>query len=308
MKVIDLFAGAGGFSEGFTQAGCGVKGFVEYWKPAIETHKLNFPEAELIGEDITLITDERIKRFEADIIIGGPPCQGFSMAGRRNPDDKRNTLFEYYLHFVKLLKPKYCVLENVKGIHSMKTKDGKSIFNNLVKGFEDLGYDIKAKVLNAANYGVPQTRQRVIFIASIPGEGIRFPKSTGRRKILQDVLNLPYEPNKETNHIYEFNKKLFIKAHYLDQGKKHRPFKSGGIKLKLNSQAPTINTVGRYIHPNYNRLISVRETARIQSFPDTFKFTGNITQMYKQLGNAVPPLMAKAIAEAIINKKQEASQ
>lgn len=302
MKVIDLFAGAGGFSEGFKQAGHKIEGFVEYWKPAIETYKKNFPEAELIGQDIAAIIDERIKEFKADIIIGGPPCQGFSMAGKRNPGDRRNTLFEHYLHFVEILKPKFCVLENVKGIHTMKANDGEYIFNKIIKGFGILGYEIRAKVLNAANYGVPQTRQRVIFIAAIPGEGIRFPEETGNRKRLQEVFNLPYEAEEATNHVYEFNKKLFIKAHYLEQGKRYSTFHSAGRKLVKEGLAPTITKSGRFIHPNYNRLISVREAARIQSFPDKFMFEGSLREMYGLIGNAVPPKMAKAIAESLISK------
>ena len=303
MNVIDLFAGAGGFSEGFRQAGCKINGFVEYWKPAIDTFKENFPEAELIGEDITAVPDKRVEQFKADVIIGGPPCQGFSMAGRRDPGDSRNTLFEHYLRFVEILKPDYCVLENVKGMYTMKAKDGEPIFNKILNGFGELGYEVKAKVLNAANYGVPQARQRVIFISAMPGKGIRYPKATGQRKTLQDVLNLPYEADESINHVYEFNKKLFLKAHFLKQGKRYSTFHSAGRKLKKESQAPTITKGGRFIHPEFNRLISVRESARIQSFPDSFKFTGTINEMYGQIGNAVPPLMAKAIAEALQEKQ-----
>jgi len=304
MKVIDLFAGAGGFSEGFRQAGCDITGFVEYWKPAIETFKENFPETKLIGEDITVVSEETIKKFKADVIIGGPPCQGFSMAGKRDPGDTRNTLFEHYLKFVEILKPDYCVLENVKGIYTMKARDGEPIFNKLLKGFEGLGYEIKAKILNAANYGVPQARQRVIFISAIPGKGIRYPKPIKDKKTLQDVLNLPYEPNKSINHVYEFNKKLFIKAHYLEQGKRYSTFHSAGRKLVKEKVAPTITKSGRFIHPTFNRLISVREAARIQSFPDSFMFKGTLREMYGQIGNAVPPAMAKAIAEAIFSEEK----
>lgn len=304
MKVIDLFAGAGGFSEGFRQAGCDIEGFVEFWNPAIETFKANFPEAKLIGEDITVVQEETIKKFTADVIIGGPPCQGFSMAGKRDPNDTRNTLFEHYLKFVEILKPDYCVLENVKGIYTMKARDGEHIFNKLFKGFSDLGYETKAKILNASNYGVPQARQRVIFISAISGKAIRYPKSTGNRKTLQDVLNLPYEANKATNHVYEFNKKLFIKAHYLKQGKRYSTFHSAGRKLTKEKVAPTITKSGRFIHPTFNRLISVREAARIQSFPDNFAFKGTLREMYGQIGNAVPPGMAKAIAEEILSEEK----
>jgi len=308
MKVIDLFAGAGGFSEGFKQAGCDITGFVEYWKPAIETYKKNFPEAELIGQDIAAISDERIKEFEADIIIGGPPCQGFSMAGKRNSQDKRNTLFEHYLHFVELLKPKICVLENVKGIYTMKAKDGEHVFNKIINGFGDQGYEIRAKVLNAANYGTPQIRQRVIFIAARPGTGIRFPESTEERKRLQDVLNLPYEPDKATNHIYAFSKKLFIKAHYLEPGKRYSTFHSAVKKLAIEGLAPTITKSGRFIHPKFNRLISVRESARIQGFPDSFLFEGSMQEMYGLIGNAVPPTMAKAIAENLVENDKKVAE
>lgn len=297
MKVIDLFAGAGGFSEGFRQAGYGIAGFVEYWKPAIETYKINFPEAQLIGEDITAVTDEEIEKLKVDVIIGGPPCQGFSMAGKRKTGDSRNTLFEYYLRFVRILQPKFCVMENVKGIHTMRADDGEHVYNKIIKGFGEIGYSVRAKVLNSANYGVPQRRQRVIFISARDEAIIKHPKATKERKTLGDVLNLPYSQDESINHVYEFSKKLFIKGHYLEEGKRYSTFHSAGRKLRMDSQAPTITKSGRFLHPKFNRFISVREAARIQSFPDEFVFKGNINQMYGLIGNAVPPLMARAIAE-----------
>jgi DNA (cytosine-5)-methyltransferase 1 len=299
LKVIDLFTGCGGLSQGFKNAGYKCNGFVEFWNPAIKTHKLNFLGVELIGEDITQITKEQINSYEADVIVGGPPCQGFSMAGRRNKLDERNTLFQDYLKFVEELQPKLCVMENVKGIYSMKADDGEFIFNKIINSFKSLGYFVKAKVLNSGNYGVPQKRQRVIFIAAKKENQIKFPEHIKEKTVLNDVLTLPYEEIPELNHVYSYNKKLFKKAHYLKQGKRYSSFHAAGIKLNDYDLSPTITKSGRYIHPRFNRFISVREAARIQSFSDEFLFEGKVNEMYSQIGNAVPVKMAEAIARTL---------
>lgn len=306
MKVIDLFAGRGGIAEGFRQAGFTSEGFVEWWEPAQNTFKKNFPESKLIGNDITLIPDEEISKYTADVIVGGPPCQGFSMAGKRDPNDKRNTLFEHYLRFVKIIQPKYCVMENVKGIYTMRAADGEPVFNKITRGFKELGYSVQAKIVNASNYGVPEARERVIFIACKDQTKIKHPDHVLEKKVAGDVLNLPYEEIKEIQHIYQKNHKMLYKAHYLRRGQVISTFHAAGKKINPEKPSPTITKGGRFIHPRYNRYLSVREVARLQSFPDNFNFCGNIQQMYGQIGNAVPPLLAKAIALKI--KEQEGSQ
>jgi len=296
MNFIDLFAGAGGLSIGFEKAGFNNKGFIEFWQPAIET-QLNH-KTKLITKDIRKFNEQDNQKLkEIDVIVGGPPCQGFSMAGKRKIGDKRNTLFQEYLRVVDLIQPKFCLLENVKGIYSMKDTDGKYIFNKIIKQFKKRGYDMTVKLMNSANYGVPQKRERIIFIANNQGIDYEFPQPQPK-KYLEQVFNLPYQEIKSIQHIYPQNLKVMKKTSHLKQGKKLSSFGSAGIKLK-NTFAPTITKTGRYTHPNYNRIISVREAARIQTFPDQYNFSGTIDEKYGQIGNAVPCEMAYHLARSI---------
>ena len=163
--VLDLFSGCGGLSLGFKNAGYNVKYFVEYWKPAIETHKINFPECELLGKDITKITNNEISKIkDVEVIIGGPPCQGFSMAGNREINDSRNQLYKHYLRFVKILRPKIVVIENVKGILSMKSPNGEKIISHIVNDLITIGYSVSYKKLKAIEYKIPQKRERIFII------------------------------------------------------------------------------------------------------------------------------------------------
>lgn len=305
MNFIDLFSGCGGLSLGFQKAGFKCKGFVEFWKPAIETMLAN-GKGPLIKQDIRELTAEDCKHLgDIDVVVGGPPCQGFSMAGERKVGDIRNSLFEEFLRVVDIVKPKFCLMENVKGIYTMKSLDGDYVFNKILKEFEKRGYVLKVKLLNSANYNVPQKRNRVIFVANRIGVDFEFPEPTGK-KYLQGVFDLPFKENEDIQHVYSKSPKLFKKGFYLRQGEKISSFGSAGIKLK-ETFAPTITKTGRYIHPKQNRLISVRESARIQTFPDDYRFCGSLSDMYGQIGNAVPVNMAKAIADKIKNDIQDRS-
>lgn len=300
MKFIDLFAGCGGMSKGFELAGFECVGFVEFWQPAIDTHLNNCPGV-LIGKDITQIKDEEIEKYagKVDLICGGPPCQGFSMAGKRDPKDPRNKLFLEFVRFLNIIKPKFFVMENVVGIASMKDADGNSVFNEIMRCFDKIGYKVEVKVLDSSNYGVPERRRRAIFIGNNQGKKNEFP-GFKEKIFLKEVLNLPYVENEEIQHIYEKkDKKNNYKFSHVKEGENYGSFKSSNKKLKMDNFACTITKGGRYIHPVYNRFISVREAARIQSFPDDFKFSGSINNMYAQIGNAVPVKMAEAIGEKI---------
>jgi len=299
MKFVDIFAGCGGMTKGFELAGYEPEGFVEFWGPAMDTHLENC-EGRLIGRDINQVKDKEIEGLkDIDVICGGPPCQGFSMAGKRDPKDTRNRLFEEFVRFVKVIKPKVFVMENVAGIGSMQNLNGDLVINEVFKAFTDLGYEVDCKILNSSNYEVPERRRRAIFIGNRIGVKNQYPKFKGK-KFLKEVLDLQYEQDEAIQHIYEKNAtKNLYKYSYVEEGKSYGLFKSTNKKLKSNSFACTITKSGRYIHPEYNRLISVREAARIQSFPDDFKFSGTVNQMYMQIGNAVPVMMAKAIAESV---------
>ncbi len=297
MKFIDLFAGCGGMSKGFELAGGKCIGFVEFWQPAIDTHLKNC-EGVLIGKDILEVKDSEIAKFKGkvNVIIGGPPCQGFSLTGKRDPNDSRNRLFLEFVRFLRILKPEYFVMENVPGIGSMMNPEGKSVLGEIIGYFNKEGYKVDIKVMDSSNYGVPEKRKRAIFIGNNQGKENKYPVFKGK-VFLKEVLDLPYEEIEKIQHIYEkaSNKKAY-KFSFVKQGGNYGSFRSNNRRLIMNGFSYTITKGGRYIHPVFNRLISVREAARIQSFPDDFMFVGSKENMYSQIGNAVPVLMAKEIA------------
>ena len=301
ISFIDLFAGCGGMSKGLELAGMKCVGFVEFWRPAIDTH-LNNCGGKLICEDITQIKDNEIRKLSGkiDVICGGPPCQGFSLAGKRDINDSRNRLFVDFVRFIRIIKPKYFVMENVSGIGSMKNPNGELVLKEILESFEKIGYKVDVKVLDSSNYKVPEKRKRAIFIGNNQGKENSYPKFNGK-VFLKEVLNLSYNQDEKIQHILEKikKKKNYIFSH-IKEGNNYGLFKSTFKKLKMNNFACTITKSGRYIHPEYNRLITVRESARIQSFPDDFKFNGTTRQMYMQIGNAVPVLMAKEIGSEIM--------
>jgi hypothetical protein len=186
-KAIDLFSGAGGFTLGLAST-FNIVGHVEFDKWALATYELNAPhcgfgKSELIGKDITKITDETILGFgrkhgKINLIVGGPPCQGFSMSGKRDPKDPRNSLFIHYARFIKILKPDTFIMENVPGMKSMKTVKGESSFDIILNTFRELGYTVDWRIQNAVNYGVPQHRRRIIIIGNSNGKMPNYPLPT----------------------------------------------------------------------------------------------------------------------------------
>ena len=347
-KVIDLFCGCGGLSKGFELAGFDIIGGIDFNKDAINTFSKNFPKAKGIYGDILDFDDKKIKdEFKdinkVDVVIGGPPCQGFSSANRykKEEDDPRNKLFFQFVKFVDLAKPQVILIENVRGI---VTKDNGYAKNRIIEIFTERGYSVNHKVLNAADYGVPQNRFRNFFVMVKNKEQFDFDlvkplkKKTTVKEAIGELYN--YESN-ESGAIKlnrqpktEFQKYLRAKdsivynhdvrypadfvqkrISYVPQGgnwedvpenlfpnnRKNR-HSSAYKRLEEGNQSCTIDTGNNhsnYFHPLYNRLPTVREAARLQSFPDDFIFTGNRSEQYRQVGNAVPPLLAKAIAEEI---------
>ena len=301
MKVMDLFAGCGGLSHGFVKSGFEVVSFVEVWQPAADTFLKNHPNAKHLGYDITRIKNEDIEKYKGkiDVIIGGPPCQGFSMAGKRNVNDKRNQLYKEFLRFVKIINPEIVVMENVKGILSMSDTDNERIINKIVNEFIKNNYFVCYKLLNSSDYGVPQNRERVVIIAK---KLDLFPKEKNTKiNVIDSLRNLPYEETNLNGHLlFNPTKEISERIRNLDHGERlASKYNFSRQRIHPDRPSPTVSTKPLFIHPVYDRLMTPRELARIQSFPDNFEFTGSKTAMVKQIGNAVPPLMAKAIADSI---------
>lgn len=334
-KVLDLFSGAGGLSLGFLLAGFTIFGAVDNNQAAMETHCKNFSnEFNYVG-NIEDVTDETIKSFpQIDIVIGGPPCQGFSSANRytHEDEDPRNKLFYEFIRFVRIIKPKVFVIENVQEI---LTKDNGYAKNRIIEITENFGYSVDVSVLNASDYGVPQSRKRAFFVGIRNDIGRRFDFTMLRKTenivtvedALEDILYsdrsdfegndfLKYVKNSSTlnNHDKTNHSEIVIeRIKHVPQGGNWRDVpedlwesnrtnrhSSAYKRLSLDVPSITIDTGHmNYFHPIENRVPTVRESARIQSFPDSFLFMGTKTQQYTQVGNAVPPLLSKAIANRI---------
>ena len=346
-KVLDLFCGCGGISEGYALAGFHIVGGVDFNKDATLTFQHNFKDAKVYCTDITTISDEEIlDNYEGvDVIVGGPPCQGFSSANRwqKELEDPRNKLFYEYLRFVKVLKPKVLMIENVRGL---LTRDNGYAKERITTLLLEMGYSVNMKVLNASDYGVPQNRHRDIIVAirqdfrpiefefdtlgtlekvtveDAIGELYQFESSNPKIKLIGENpaskfrSYLRRDDNLVTDHevVYPAEKVqerisfvpqggnwANVPSHLWPSDRKNR-HSSAYKRLKEDDQSCTIDTGNahsNYFHPLYNRIPSIRESARLQSFPDTFEFVGSRGSKYKQVGNAVPPLMAKAIAKQV---------
>ena len=388
-KVIDLFSGCGGLNEGFTQAGFKTSVSNDIWEPAGRTFIRNNKNSEFVLGDITQ-KEIRNKIIDigkgSDVIVGGPPCQAYSMAGARDVDDPRGKLFEDYLKIVKAIKPKYFVMENVKGLLSMehdkkrlsvsekkklneikklenrknelllKRKQSKNtesikflikendelekikqklkierkitsdlrikVTEMIKKRFSRLGYEVQIRLLNAADYGVPQKRQRVIIIGGRDGFPVIFPEVNYQEKSLNinrdlfksnyknwvtvreaidDLKNLKEDAN--FNHIFtksgsEFQKKI----NNTPIGRTvYGGFSDAYFRCPPDEPSRTVkeNHGGVFLHYEKNRFMTPRELARLQSFDDDFIFEGSKSQILVQLGNAVPPKLGYNIADAL---------
>ena len=305
LNVLDLFCGCGGMSVGFMEAGYSISLGIDNVPIRIETYNSNGKKG-LCG-DIKEITGEYILKHspKPNIIIGGPPCQGFSMAGKRDNKDPRNSLFMEYLKFVKYFTPLGFVMENVPGILTMKTKDGKLVIDIIKNEFNNIGYKIKYQKLLASDYDVPQNRRRVIFIGlpiSNKNE-ITFPEPTHKGKHVPVSTVLSDE--KEIDKYYFHSEKMisgFIKRKE-ENVKKGNGF--GAQYLDFNKPSYTISA--RYWKDGADALVKYsdskiimlteKEVSLIQSFPHNYIFKGSHREIYEQIGNAVPCLLVYNIAK-----------
>ncbi len=322
LTYIDLFSGAGGFSLGFDNKGFQNVFSIDIEPSFCETYKYNFPSHNLIQKDICEVTDSELKYLkeynEIDAIIGGPPCQGFSIAGnigRKFIDDPRNRLFKEFVRVVKVIKPKFFVMENVARLYTHKK--GKTR-EEIISDFEKLGYTVACKILNSADYGVPQVRKRVIFIGTKNNQDILFPeKEIDKYVTVKDAISVypklkSGEESSIPNHIaMSHSEQMLNKMSFVTDGGNRneipvqiRP-KSGDVRkyIKYASNKPSVCVTGdmrKIFHYEQNRALTVRELAKLQSFPDDFIFKGNRISQQQQVGNSVPPKMAEAIAKVII--------
>lgn len=317
-NCIDLFCGAGGLTKGFEDAGFNTVYAVEYNKVFAESYKMNFPKVEIFVGDIKTITNEQIskinKKNRIDLIIGGPPCQGFSIAGnigRRFLDDDRNKLFLEYVRFVNVIKPKMFVLENVAAM--LTHNKGKTI-KEITEKFASLGYQIQYRVLNSVEYGVPQERSRIFIVGTKDNLIFQYPKTTKRVVTIKDAIgDLPVlESGQKTNDplhcAMNHSQQMLEKMKYVGDGgnrldipEELRP-KSGDIRkyIRYDSTKPSFCVTGdmrKIFHYEQNRALTCRELARLQTFPDTFKFFGSSIQIQQQIGNAVPCKLANEVAK-----------
>lgn len=362
MRAIDLFSGAGGLSCGFEWAGGHVVGGIEYDQHAAATFAANHPDAVIWNTDIRTVSprDVRERLGQIDVVLGGPMCQGVSQRGRRDPHDPRNFAFWTFADFVREIQPHFFVMENVSSLVS--DVHNRDLAIAVFKELEELGYHLSAEVLNAAWFGVPQLRYRLVVVGS-RDQQLPFPRQV-ERGILEDISSdcyttvgeaisdLPFlEPGGDTdspqlfgewaslssyalmcrenadaccNHWSADTKPINLKRiEFVSEGgnwhdipqeflpprfQRVRPSDHTTTYRRLHRDHPAYTittecgnvTSGAYTHPTQNRAISVREAARLQGFPDRFRFIGPKSSQYRQVGNAVPPLMAKIISEQMI--------
>ena len=304
LKIVDLFCGAGGLSEGFKQAGFKSVLGVDTNEKALKTFRLNH-HSETLNIDISKLKSVDIlskTNVEIDLIIGGPPCQGFSMAGKRDPKDPRNALVKSFLEIVNEIRPKVFLIENVPGLLSMKTASGRKSIEIIEEMANSFGYELEIHLLNAEDYGVPQKRKRIFIIGSRIGKlnlDIKKSKKIPVSKILIEKEKVPKVYFYSERRIDGFkcrdikNKKLGLGFgwQFLDLDKpsytiRARYYKDGSEALIKYSE-------------NEIRMLTPEECSRIQSFPEDYEFYGGKIQKYIQIGNAVPPLLAKAVAKSI---------
>lgn len=331
-KAISLFSGCGGLCLGFSAAGVRIAGYIEKDKHISQIYRDNFSSTPQLANDITSLSHKDIEQYkdsigEVDIIIGGPPCQGFSLSGKRDKSDARNKLFENYLDFVAVFRPKIALLENVQLLTSMKDENGNYVKNVIIKKFQDLNYKITFFDVNAKDYGVPQSRARVFFLAirnDVQSE-LSFPEKENENLTFGDACSdLEYLESGESSKIDKLHFAVNHPPHVLEwlwhvpEGssahenvdERLRPPSGYNTTYKRqvwNEEGSTVQTTFgmisgcRNVHPVATRSLTIREAARIQSFPDKFVFNGKVGTIRTAIGNAVPPLLSYKIARYLIN-------
>ncbi|MBQ2403577.1 MAG: DNA cytosine methyltransferase [Prevotella sp.] len=353
---IDIFSGAGGLSLGAAMAGIKITHAVEINESAAKTFIKNHKGAQIHQTDIKDVKSEALVSQEKPVfvIMGGPPCQGFSMSNTRsrNMNNDKNYLFLEFVRLVREIKPLWFVLENVWGLTTINKGETQTMIEDC---FRALGYTVNSKVLWASDYGVPQCRNRFFMVGNLHGINFEFPEPYDYKVSVEEAIaDLPILTNGDMienapyavkfNDASNYAKLMRIKSHIATQNyvsrnndiviERYKHIKQGqnwrsipdvlmqnytdkgrchsGIYKRLVANKPSV-VISNYrksmlIHPHQNRGISVREAARLQSFPDDFIFEGPLSHIQQQIGNAVPPLLAKAVFQQIIKLEKEHEQ
>jgi DNA (cytosine-5)-methyltransferase 1 len=343
LKAVSFFAGCGGLCYGVKAAGFEIVATNELVENYKAIYKLNIPDVNFLPNDVQEITNSDIEQIlknnnKIDLMVGGPPCQGFSLAGKRDVNDKRNTLFEYYLNIAEKIQPKVILIENVRLLTSMKDPNGSLVSKRILDTFEKMGYNSNFYNVNAKEYGVPQHRERVIFIAvrkdlekspSIAeakyGTCVNLFNSNPPCFSFGDgVSDLEFlesgESSKKDEHHWAVNHPEHVIRWLVDvpEGKSAhdnldpdlRPPSGYNTTYKRQVWTEPAGTVAttygmisgcRNVHPIATRALTTREALRLQSFPDSFKLTGNDGPIRTVIGNAVPPLLGFELAKFIKN-------
>lgn len=356
--AIDLFAGAGGLSLGFEQAGFDVAAAVEIDPIHCAVHHFNFPNSAVICQSVTDLTGDEIRARsgigdrDIDVVCGGAPCQGFSTIGKRALDDSRNQLVYHYCRLIQELQPKYAVFENVRGLTFGKHR---KFLEEIIEALESFGYSVLTpyQVLNAEDYGTPQSRRRLFLMAARKDQKVpKYPVGTGRTTVGEAILDLPNADDFEVLQDRDWVKARFKKGstysrrlrgieadaadfsyervwdstvltssarteHTQLSKQRFAETPSGTtepisrfLKLDTKGVCNTLRagtdtargafTSPRPIHPVFPRVITVREAARLHSYPDWFRFHATKWHGFRQIGNSVPPLLARAVAGEVI--------
>ncbi|MCA9048763.1 MAG: DNA cytosine methyltransferase [Planctomycetaceae bacterium] len=353
-NVVDLFSGGGGLSLGLERAGFTVVSAIDCWEPAVNTYRLNFSHEirhELISEDIELP--------DTDVIVGGPPCQGFSSAGLRRAGDSRNSLVGVFSRLIASNRPRAFVFENVEGF---LTASGGNFVFDLLEPLIEAGYRIHMRKVNAANFGVPQHRKRVIAIGVLRGEpefltpthtafgapgaqlaGTKLPLTPN---LIDTLAGLPAAVCRDTEGEGSFGHSFSpLSPDDLQRAKLMRPGdtmrdlpehlwhdsyrrranrrvkdgtpteRRGGAPAGLRrllpdepSKAITGGAINEFLHPIENRSLTIRECARLQTFPDDFRFAGSVREQVQVIGNAVPPLLGECVGRCLMNSLADVSE
>ncbi len=340
-KFIDLFSGCGGFSYGLEQAGHQCLLGVDLDPYAIKTFQQNHAKAQSYNYPIETLNQKILKNIlqgEAiDLVVGGPPCQGFSTVGRGQAKDARNSLFLHFVRIVSWLKPSTIILANVTGLLAEKNS---YVLSSIFRCFEDLGYNVSARILSADHYGAPTIRRRTFLVGVKKGnpEDI-YPLGVGKKMTVGqawklwlrspdgsyfnhsidgtqiqnklDAKRISYIPEGQAIRYQEDQKKFLPKKLWFDVDWDQLPenrFRQKKLhRLHLQMQSPTLMTSSRcYFHPTQPRYLTAREAAALQTFPGDFIFHGPATSVFRQIGNAVPPLVARAFGLQLNAKKKNA--